>query len=116
MCNATISITLQLIQINAHKKEIQWQKSYSSASEFTDQLVQDAQTVWFYQIRAMTWLGYCMLGWTIFAMLMFIAYTGVAYRLLSIVGGELKKSKRGEVRREAARRPPRPGARAVKYQ
>lgn len=72
-------------------KQLIWQEKYADFPDFTQEMVTDAQRIWYEVLPAMRLASVTMIVWTIWAFSIFVIYTSIAIRLVLAVRRELYK-------------------------
>ncbi|PWN37774.1 uncharacterized protein FA14DRAFT_19103 [Meira miltonrushii] len=72
-------------------QQLIWQEKYANLPDFTQEMVTDAQRVWYELLPSMRLAGVTMIVWTIWAFSIFVVYTSIAVRLVLAVRRELYK-------------------------
>lgn len=75
----------------AHQMEREWQKEYSTALDFTSEMVQASQTIWFEAIKAMRYASIAFFAWFFFSISSGLIYSFVSYRLIKAVRADLHR-------------------------
>ncbi|MCO5585290.1 hypothetical protein L7F22_039223 [Adiantum nelumboides] len=68
-----------------------WQEKYAGMPDFTQEMVTDAQRVWYKLLPAARLASISMIMWSIWAFMIFVIYTSIAVRLVLAVRRELYK-------------------------
>jgi hypothetical protein len=92
--SVTVPAVFATIRFNdAHRQQVAWLALYADQTQFTQAMVQEAQTVWYNLLSAMLIVSATYIVWVFWALLMCIAYSWIAIRLIRSIRSELRKSK-----------------------
>ncbi|UZJ53069.1 hypothetical protein CBS101457_002389 [Exobasidium rhododendri] len=93
----SLSVLIPVILSDRHWRralqlEQEWQTAYSTQLEFSQDMVQASQAVWYETLQAMEKACVAYVMWTVFAIVVFLAFMSASWGLISAIRHELNKS------------------------
>lgn len=79
-------------QIRAYNREKEWQLKHAKEDQFNQQMVLEAQEVWYQQLKAIKIASTTFCLWSFWGLFCFVLYTALAVRLIRAVKVELNKT------------------------
>lgn len=77
----------------AYHEQLSYLETYATATQLSQDMVQDAQRVWYDVLKAIRIVNITFILWTFWALCMCLSYSYVSWRLISAISNQLKASK-----------------------